>query len=233
MRVLVIDVGGTHVKMLVTDEHEPRRFDSGRDLTPESLIERVRSATSDWIYNHVSLGYPGEVGVEGPEEEPGNLGRGWLDFDFESAFACPVRVVNDAAMQALGGYDGGRMLFLGLGTGLGSALVADRVVISLELGCLRSNGGETLADRLGRKGRERHGHAAWERVLAETVEMLHKAFGADYVLLGGGNSRLVEHLPEHARRGGNDDAFAGGFRLWEEAVQPHDRAPSSAWRVVP
>lgn len=232
MNVLVIDVGGSHVKLLATGQAGPRRFDSGTHLTPEALVERVKGLTADWRYDVVSLGYPGTVDPDGPTDEPGNLADGWVGFDFGAAFGRPVRVVNDAAMQALGAYDGGRMLFLGLGTGLGSALVADRVVIPLELGCLPYTDGETIADRLGKKGLKRHGADAWLRTVGEVVKALRRAFQADYVVLGGGNAEKVDPLPEGARRGGNEDAFAGGFRLWEERVEPHDNEPSDAWRVV-
>jgi polyphosphate glucokinase len=233
VNILVIDVGGSHVKLLATGQREPRRFDSGPHLTPEQLVEHVHALTADWQFDAVSLGYPGSVGHTEPEEEPGNLGDGWVGFDFEAAFGKPVRVVNDAAMQALGGYDGGRMLFLGLGTGLGSALVTDRVVVPLELGRLRY-GSEpgNLADRLGKRGLKRLGEGEWARLVAETAAWLREAFASDYVILGGGNAEKVPTLPEGIRRGGNEDAFTGGFRLWEERVEPHDCPPSTTWRVV-
>lgn len=161
MNVLVIDIGGSHVKLLATGVPEPRRFDSGKHLTPADLVTRVKQLAAGWNYDVVSVGYPGVVGRDGPAEEPGNLGDGWVGFDFQRAFGRPVRVVHDAAMQALGGYAGGRMLFLGLGTGLGSALVADRVVAPLELGCLPFDGRTTLAERLGKRGRETYGPGEW------------------------------------------------------------------------
>lgn len=232
MDILVVDVGGSHVKMLATGQPKSRRFDSGKHLTPDHLVERVRKMTADWRYDVVSLGVPGLVGPTGPEDEPGNLSDGWVGFDYEAGFGKPVRVANDAALQALGGYVGGRMLFLGLGTGLGSALVADRVVVPLELGNLPYSRRETLADRLGKAGLKQFGPDAWGRAVAEVTANLRDAFAADYVLLGGGNAKLVHPLPEGVRRGGNKDAFAGGFRLWEEDVEPHDRPPSAAWRVV-
>jgi predicted NBD/HSP70 family sugar kinase len=153
-------------------------------------------------------------------------------FDFSKAFGKPVRVLNDAAMQALGGYDGGRMLFLGLGTGVGSALVTEHVVVPLELGCLPYCPDETLFDRLGASGLEKYGEQSWLEAVTRVTTMLREAFSADYVLLGGGNAKRVQPLPQGARRGGNEDAFTGGFRLWEEIVEPHDRTSSSAWRVV-
>jgi polyphosphate glucokinase len=188
--------------------------------------------TGDWKYDVVTLGYPGMVGPDGPEAEPGNLGHGWVGFDFREAFGKPIRIVNDAAMQALGSYVGGRMLFLGLGTGLGTALVADRVIVPLELGCLQFGPEETLADRLGKAGREKYGHDSWLHTLSAAIENLSKATMADYVVLGGGHAMEVEPLPPGVHRGGNADAFTGGFRFWEEDIEPHDRPPSSAWRVV-
>ena len=232
MDVLVIDVGGTHVKMLASGSDESRRFDSGPELTPAALVERVKKAVHDWKFDVISLGYPGVVGPEGPAEEPGNLGDGWVGFDFEAAFGTPVRLVNDAVMQALGGYKGGRMLFLGLGTGLGSALVSEHVVVPLELGNLPYGAGESLADRLGRQGRKTYGHEEWLGTLTRASVALLKAFAVDYIVLGGGNAEKVDPLPPDTRRGGNDDAFSGGFRLWEEMVEPHDREPPRVWRVV-
>lgn len=232
MNVLVIDIGGSHVKMLATGHDEPRKFDSHKDLRPAQLVKWVKGLPEDWRYDVVSLGYPGIVGPDGPLAEPGNLGAGWVGFDFSAAFGRPVRVANDAVLQALGGYKGGRMLFLGLGTGLGSALVAERVVVPLELGRLRHRSGEKLYQQLGKEGLERHGKKSWMAVLNETVVELRRVFLADYVLLGGGNAAEVDPLPDGAHRGGNEDAFAGGFRLWEEEVEPHDHKPADVWRVV-
>jgi polyphosphate glucokinase len=180
----------------------------------------------------ISIGYPGAVGARGPRAEPGNLGNGWVRFDFSKAFSKPVRVMNDAAMQALGGYDGGRMLFIGLGTGVGSALVTEHVVVPLELGSLPYGPGETFFDRLGAAAIETVGEPAWLAAVTEVTGMLREAFLADYILLGGGNAKRVRPLPEHTRCGGNEDAFTGGFRLWEETVEPHDQRSASVWRVV-
>ncbi len=236
MDVLVVDVGGSHVKMLVSGERagalEPRRFVSGAHLTPDVLVTGARDLAKDWHYDVVSLGFPGAVGAHGPRAEPGNLGEGWIGFDFEQAFERPVRVVNDAVMQALGAYEGGRMLFLGLGTGLGSALITERVVVPLELGNLSHSLDETMAQRLGRQGLKSNGEAQWLQDLDAVTTVLRAAFAADYLVLGGGNAKLVNPLPEGTRRGGNDDAFMGGFRLWEEVVEPHDRQPPVVWRVV-
>lgn len=230
--MLVIDVGGSHVKMRRSGQDEVRRFESGRHLGAEEMVARVREMTGDWRYDVVSLGYPGPVGADGPLEEAGNLASGWVGFDFERAFDRPVRIANDAAMQALGGYAGGRMLFLGLGTGLGSALVCERVVIPLELGRLPFNAQETLADRVGKRGLARVGAAAWLCAVHDICRVLRAAFVADYLVLGGGNAEQVSPLPEGVRLGGNDDAFTGGFRLWDGVVEPHDRPPANVWRVL-
>lgn len=232
MNILVVDVGGTHVKLRISESDESRRFESGPALTAATLVEQVWQASHDWRFDVVSVGYPGVVDGGAPSGEPGNLGSGWVDFDFESAFGKPVRVVNDAVMQALGGYEGGRMLFLGLGTGLGSALVTEHVVVPMELGNLPNPAGGILGDAIGTKGLNASGPEAWVALVTETVGVLRRALVADYTLLGGGNADLVDPLPPHTRRGGNDDAFRGGFRLWEEFVEPHDRKPASVWRVV-
>ncbi|WP_341677068.1 hypothetical protein [Niveibacterium sp. SC-1] len=232
MDVLVIDIGGTTVKLWASSAKVPVSFDSGSALTPQRLVEQVLAEAAQWHYEVISLGYPGEVSAEGPHSEAGNLGPGWLDFDFEEAFGHPVRVANDAVLQALGAYAGGKMLFLGLGTGLGSALVAERVVLPMELGCLPYGPEEMLSDRLGLRGLDKYGEPAWQALVGETVERLRHAFAADYVVLGGGNAQRVEPLPWGVRRGGNDDAFSGGVRLWDELVEPHDQAPSHAWRVL-
>ena len=187
---------------------------------------------SGWSYDVIAIGFPGAVENNAPAAEPGNLGEGWVGFDFQEALGKPVRVVNDAVMQALGGYQSGRMLFLGLGTGVGSALVTEHVVVPLELGSLPHVGGGTIAERLGRAGLARDGKGAWQRSVEDITAVLQQAFLADYVLLGGGNARELDRLPPHTRRGNNEDAFTGGFRLWEEMIEPHDRRPDPVWRVV-
>ncbi len=233
MDVLVIDIGGSHVKLAVANATARTRFESGPHLTPSHLVQRTKAATRGWSYERVSIGYPGTVGPGGPSAEPGNLGSGWVGFDFARALSCPVRIVNDAVLQALGAYDGGRMLFLGLGTGLGSALVTERVIVPLELGDLPCCDGRKLSERLGRNGLESSGISGWEAVLARAVAALKQAMIADYVVLGGGNAKHVNVLPSGARRGGNDDAISGGYRLWREVIEPHDHQQSSAfWRVV-
>ena len=230
MRVPVVDVGGSHIKIFASDAPAPRRLDSSAISLPPCWSKGSGRFTQLGL-DVVSLGYPGAVGEHGPRKEPGNLGSGWVRFDFEKAFAAPVRVVNDAVMQALGGYDGGRMLFLGLGTGLGSALVSEHVVVPLELGNI-PYGNTRLGDWAGRKGLETHGLEVWRRTIGEMTAVLREAMSADYVILGGGNAEFVDPLPLQTRRGGNDDAFEGGFRLWEELVEPHDRRPEAVWRVV-
>jgi polyphosphate glucokinase len=239
--ILAIDIGGSKVKILVSGETEPRKMESDRRLTPIRMIEEVRELAHGWDYDAVSIGYPGLVGENGPRSEPKNLGAGWVGFNFAAAFGLPVRIINDAAMQALGSYEGGRMLFLGLGTGLGSALVADHVIIPLELGQLLHKGGEMLGDLLGGRGLKRLGQKAWVRVVEEVVPMLMGAFLVDYVVLGGGSSKKLKQLPVGVRLGHNLTAFRGGFRLWHiddvptllanEHQSPSSEAPAT-WRLI-
>jgi hypothetical protein len=212
--ILTVDIGGTKVKILATGQTKPRKAPSGKDFTPARLVETVRALAHDWEYEAVSIGYPGMVGPHGPRAEPGNLGPGWVGFDFAAAFGKPVKMVNDAAMQALGSYEGGRMLFLGLGTGLGSALITGHVVVPLELGRLLYDGERTLGEALGRRGLERLGKSEWRGAVNRTVTALMRAFVTDYVVVGGGNAKNVKDLPPGARRGHNLTAFRGGFRLW-------------------
>lgn len=230
--VLVVDIGGSRVKLFASASGETASFRSGPDLDPGQMMTRIREYTTAWEYDTVSIGYPGATGPHGVTAEPGNLADGWLGFDFAAAFDRPVRVVNDAAMQALGAYDGGRMLFLGLGTGLGSTLVGERVLIPLELGKLVHRDGQSLGDRLGKAGLVRHGPEAWQQMVRDASVELRQACAVDYVVLGGGNAGLVNPLPESTRCGGNEDAFTGGVRLWQEWVEHHDAPPSDIWRVV-
>jgi polyphosphate glucokinase len=232
VEVLVIDIGGTRVKFRRPGGDEILKFESGPELTPDVLVEKVGLKTANWQYDVVSIGYPGAVGDGMPIAEPGNLGSGWVGYDFAAAFDRPVRIVNDAILQALGAYRSGRMLFLALGTGVGSALVSEHVLIPLELGCLPHTSGGTLFDRLGRAARKKAGHAAWQAAVLETTPLLHAALAADYVVLGGGNGRKVDPLPTGTYRGRKDDAFEGGVRLWEDHVEPHDSQPAPVWRVV-
>jgi len=232
MDILIVDVGGTQVKLFATNGSRSARFDSNPTLTPEQLMTQTHALTRDWNYEVVSIGIPGPVDRRGIRGEPGNLGEGWIAFDFEQAFDRPVRVVNDAVLQALGAYHGGRMLFLGLGTGLGSTLVSEHVVVPLELGCLPIEAGETMADVLGAEGRERLGQEPWLKKVHHVIGVLEDATSADYIVLGGGNARHVDPLPPDTQRGGNEDSFEGGVRLWEDVVEPHDRPSAKAWRVV-
>ena len=231
MRVLVIDIGGSSVKLHVPGAEEPQRLESGKDLDPDTLIADVTKRVPADAYDAVSIGYPGAMWHSVPVGEPGNLGDGWVGYDFEAKLAKPVRILNDAAMQALGAYDGGRMLFLGLGTGLGSALISDHVIVPLELGCLPFNDRESLFERLGRAGLGRVGLEEWRRSVATITASLRESFVADYVMLGGGNAEQIDALPPNARRGGNDDAATGGIRLWEHWVKSHDAGPAT-WTIV-
>ena len=212
--ILGIDVGGTNVKIRVSDGDEIRKIPSGPTLTAVEMVERVLHESEDWGYGRVSIGYPGPVLGGGPVHEPANLGPGWVGFDFGRALGRPVKVVNDAAMQALGSYTGGKMLFLGLGTGLGSTMVADAVVEAMELGHLPYRKG-TFEDYVGRRGLERRGTKKWQKSVADVVERLYAALQPDYVVLGGGNATRLVDIPSYARLGDNDCAFAGAFRLWE------------------
>jgi predicted NBD/HSP70 family sugar kinase len=229
--VLVIDVGGTSVKVLATGQRRRRKIPSGPGMTAQEMVEKVRRLADDWSYEVVSVGYPGPVLNDHPTVEPKNLGQGWVGFDFEKAFGCPVKMINDAAMQALGSYDeAGRMLFLGLGTGLGSALITDGVLVPMELAHLVYMKGRTYGDYVGLRGRSRHGNKKWRRHVAKVVGALRHALQADYVVLGGGNAKKLKRLPDAARLGHNNNAFIGGFRLWEKAWE--DERPASIVRRV-
>jgi predicted NBD/HSP70 family sugar kinase len=215
MNVLSVDVGGTNVKMLASGKADLRRIPSGPEMTPGILVERVLAETGDWPYEAIALGYPGPVLHNRPAFEPHNLAEGWVGFDFEAAFGKPVRVINDAAMQALGSYEGGKMLFLGLGTGLGSAFVIDGSVIPLELAHLPYRKGRTFEDYVGLRGLDRLGKKKWQRAVEDVVARLQAAFIADYVVLGGGNVKKLQRLPRGAQLGDNKNAIIGGFRLWQ------------------
>jgi polyphosphate glucokinase len=216
MNVLVIDVGGTQVKILATGRRQQRKFPSGPGLAPAEMVTKVKALAAGWTFDHVAIGYPGAVLHDQPVAEPHNLAPGWIRFDYQKAFGCPVRMVNDAAMQALGGYRGGKMLFLGLGTGLGSALIVDQVLVPMELAHLPYRKG-TFEDYVGLRGLVAHGKRKWRAFVADVVERLVHALLAEDVVLGGGNARLLKPLPPGCRLGSNADAFAGGFRLWEGA----------------
>jgi polyphosphate glucokinase len=215
MNVLVVDVGGTHVKILATGQKEPCKLASGPTLTAQQMVSEVRKAARKWSYDVVSIGYPGAVMRNRPIAEPHNLGRGWVGFDFEKAFRRPVKVVNDAAMQALGSYKRGRMLFLGLGTGLGSTMVVDGIVEPMELGHLPYKKG-TYEDYVGLRGLQKRGKRKWQRYVADVVARLTTALEPDEVVLGGGNAMKLNELPHGCRVGDNANAFLGGYRLWEK-----------------
>lgn len=219
MKTLVIDVGGTNVKVLATGRREPIKIESGPNMTPKVMASAVRAATADWQYDRVSIGYPGPVKNNKPMRDPWNLGPGWVRFDFAKAFDKPVRIVNDAAMQALGSYEGGAMLFLGLGTGLGSALIRDGVLAPLEVAHLPYQRGKTYEDYLGDKGFRRLAKKAWRKHVLAVIDLFVAAFVVDYVVLGGGNARHMKTLPKYVRIGTNANAFKGGFRLWEPTTK--------------
>jgi predicted NBD/HSP70 family sugar kinase len=241
-KILAIDIGGTKVKALARGHTKPRKMPSGKSLTPDRMVERVKMLAKGWEYEAISIGYPGLVGPNGPRSEPGNLGPGWVGFDYAAAFGIPVRILNDAAMQALGSYEGGRMLFLGLGTGIGSTLISDNVVIPLELGEVRHQNGLIFSEVLGRRGFNKLGPKKWRAILTEFVATLNGAFVVDYIVIGGGNAKKMKQLPAGTRRGHNLTAFRGGFRLWNlDSVHTHEpegnhelAAPTepSEWRVI-
>lgn len=216
--ILGIDVGGNNVKLRLSDGDEVRKIPSGRDLTATAMVEKVLEHTSDWTYDLVSMGYPAPVLNGTPLNEPINLGRGWVGFDFEAAFARPVKIVNDATMQALGSYDGGKMLFLGLGTGLGSTMVVEGIALPMELGHLPYKKGKSFEDYVGRAGMERRGKKKWSASVLEVVDHLYRALEPDYIVLGGGNTKKLSGLPPHVRVGDNSAAFTGAFRMWDEPV---------------
>jgi polyphosphate glucokinase len=224
VNVLVIDIGGTHVKVLATGRAEPRQFASGPKLTPEAMVDGVKKVARGWKYDVVSIGYPGVVLHGCPIAEPHNLGKGWVHFDYQAGFGRPFKIINDAAMQALGSYRGGKMLFLGLGTGLGSTLIADGIVEPMELGHLPYKKG-TYEEYVGQRGLEKWGKTKWRRYVADVVARLTAALEPDDVVLGGGNVRKLKELPPGCRVGDNSNAFVGGFRLWEEGTGAS--APSS------
>jgi predicted NBD/HSP70 family sugar kinase len=212
--ILVIDVGGSHIKMLATGHRQRLKIESGPKMTAEAMVHAVQQATRGWDYSMVSIGYPGPVLHGKPVAEPHHLGEGWVGFTFTKAFGCPVRIINDAAMQALGCYKGGRLLFLGLGTGLGSALIVRGVIEPMELAHLPYKKGRTYEDYVGNAGRKRSGNKKWRRHVADVVTRLKVALEVDDVVVGGGNAKHLRALPEGVRLGSNADAFAGGYRLW-------------------
>ena len=217
-KVVVLDVGGTHVKVGSSDHKDLVKIESGPAMTPPIMIAAVKKATADWKYDAVAIGYPGPVLHGRPVAEPHNLGVGWVGVDFRKAFGKSVKLVNDAAMQALGSYEGGRMLFLGLGTGLGSALIVGGVVEPTELAHLPYKKGRTYEDYIGLRGLECLGKKRWARHVFDVVAKFKAAFQADYVVLGGGNAKFLKDLPPGARLGDNTNALKGGIRLFQDTA---------------
>jgi polyphosphate glucokinase len=226
-KILVIDIGGSNVKLMMS-RHEKRKFKSGPNLTPRGIVAEMKPLVSDWKFNAISIGFPAPVRDGRILSEPKHLGRGWVGFDFEKAFGKPVRIINDAAIQALGSYHGRRMLFLGLGTGLGSALVWSNYVLALELGDLPYSNGSIIEDYLGKPGLARLGEKTWRRDVEHALVQLKKSLIADYVVLGGGNAKKLDMLPTGVERGHNRNAFLGGTRLWQ--IDSHTRRPK--WRIL-
>ena len=216
MNTLVIDIGGSNVKLWRTGQRGKIKFESGPEMTPEKFVQHVKKLLAGWRYDRVSIGYPGQVMHGHPIEDPYNLGPGWVGYDFAKTFGAPVKIMNDACMQALGSYEGGRMLFIGLGTSMGSAYMIDGKMVPLALGHLQLYRGESFEEHLGRKGFERDGIKRWQRAVADTVPIMKAAFLADYVMLGGGQAKKIETLPEGSRRGSNEMAYVGGVRMWED-----------------
>jgi hypothetical protein len=224
MDVLVIDVGGSSVKFWHTSHEEHRKFASGKAMTPEEMVEQAQELVPDWKCEAIALGLPCRISEGRPVEDPENLGPGWVGFNFASAFGCPVRIMNDAALQALGSYDGGRMVFLGLGTAVGSAYVADDVILTLDLGRI-PYGKKILAHLLGDEGYKKLGAEKWEEIVHDVVPALRNALMADYVVLGGGSVKNLQVLPESARRGNNRAVVEGGRLLWEKLPDPTEKTP--------
>ena len=226
-QILVVDVGGSNVKLMIS-RRDKRKFKSGLNLTPRAMVTEMKPFVSDWKFAAISMGFPAPVRGGRIVSEPKHLGKGWVGFDFEKAFGKPVRIINDAAMQALGSYHGGRMLFLGLGTGLGSALVWDNYVLPLELGDLPYRNGSIIEDDLGKPGLARLGEKTWRRDVEHALVQLKKSLIADYIVLGGGNAKKLDELPEGVERGHNRNAFLGGTRLWQ--IDARTRRPK--WRII-
>lgn len=227
-KVLVIDVGGSHVKLMISRNGKRRKFDSGKTLAPRKMIAETKKEIGDWKFDVIAIGFPAPVYKGKISQDPKNLGKGWVGFDFRKAFGKPVRVINDAAIQALGSYEGGRMLFLGLGTGLGSALVWDHNVLSLELGELPYLDDLSVEDWLGDAGLEKFGEKRWQTEVRRVVTELKKSFIADYVVLGGGNAKLIENWPPGIALGHNRNAYLGGARLWETVPHSH----RARWTII-
>jgi polyphosphate glucokinase len=219
MKILVVDVGGTHVKCASTDHPTPSEYASGPQLTAADMVNQVLKLTRTWRYEAVSIGYPGVVAGGRPLRDPQNLGQGWVGFDYAAAFGRPVRILNDAVMQALGNYSGGKMLFLGLGTGLGTALIVDGVIVPMELGHLQWRKDRDYEYYIGDHGRKRLGEKKWRAKVEEVVSDFRKAMQPDEIVLGGGNARRLKRLPDNTRLGDNLAAFQGGLRFWDDQAR--------------
>ena len=230
MNVLAVDVGGTHVKILATDQTEPRKIVSGPKMSAEEMVKQVKELAADWEYDVVSIGYPGPVVNNRPAHDPFNLAPGWVGFNFERAFGKPVKIINDAAMQALGSFKSGSMLFLGLGTGLGSAMIVDGRVEPMELAHLPYRKG-TYEDYVGLRGLQKYGKKKWRDYVEDVVERLTAALEPDEVVIGGGNVKMLKRLPPHTRAGDNANAFIGGFRLWADAEAKAAKAAAPPTRT--
>jgi predicted NBD/HSP70 family sugar kinase len=228
MKTLVIDVGGTHVKLLASGHEEAIKVPSGPNLTPQQMVEEVLAATPGWEYGRISIGVPGPVVHGHVIREPINLGQGWVGFDFAHAFGWPARIMNDAAMQALGSYEGGRMLFIGLGTGMGTSLIIDGTVAPMELAHLPYRKGRSFEDYVGQRGLDRFGKRKWRHFVSDVACKLGAAVVADYIVLGGGNVRKLKEMPVNCRLGDNRNAFRGGFRLWDDGDAAADLSAYSA-----
>jgi polyphosphate glucokinase len=214
--VLAIDIGGTHVKVMTSADREERRVVSGPKMTAEAMVAAVKKLTEGWHYDVIAMGYPGPVLHNRPLMDPANLGPHWVGFDFRGNFGAPVKIVNDALMQAIGSYEGGRMLFLGLGTGLGAAMIVNNVAQPMELAHLPYKKGKSFEDYVGERGLERRGEKKWRKSVFDVVDRLRNAMQPDYVVIGGGNVEKLNEMPDDCRRGDNALAFKGGFRLWQD-----------------
>lgn len=226
---LAIDIGGTHVKIRIPAEPEKREFDSGPTLTPKQMVDGVKKLSAGWKYDSITIGLPAPIRNNKPVKNPVNLGPGWFEFDYDADFGVPVKIINDAAMQAVGSYKGGRMLFLGLGTGLGSCLIVDHGVVPLELAHMPYRKGKTFEDFVGLRGLKKLGKKRWRKQVSDVCDILYAALLPDEIVIGGGNVKNLKELPTHCRAGDNANAFEGGFRLWQKdwasAVPEYDDAP--------
>jgi hypothetical protein len=226
-KVLVIDVGGSHVKLLISRNGKRKKFDSGKGLTPRKMVAGIKKEIGDWKFDVIAIGFPSPIHKGRIAQDPKNLGKGWVGFNFRKALKKPVRVINDAAMQALGSYHGGRMLFLGLGTGLGSALLWEHNVLSLELGDLPYLDDLSVEDWVGDAGLKKFGQKRWQTEVKRVISELKKSFIADYVVLGGGNAKCVPRLPSGTVLGHNRNAFTGGARLWQ-----NEAGGKPSWNII-